>query len=96
MTLATYLHPRNSQRRPHLSTGLNLTSSSGTHPVFRLTESRSVGMTQTHPVDIRTFELLPDIGHLLVDSFLLKLTNSGTTNVRNELGRTAVSAIESG
>ena len=36
--------------------------------------------------DVRhTFEFLPDIRHLLVDSFLLQFPNSSPTDVRNEL-----------
>lgn len=32
-----------------------------------------------------TFELLPDVRHLLVNTLFLQVTHSGTPNVRNKL-----------
>ena len=34
---------------------------------------------------LQTFELLPDVGHLLVDAFLLQFADTRAANVRNEL-----------
>lgn len=36
-----------------------------------------------------TFELLADVGHFLVNAFLLVLADSGATNVGDELGETS-------
>ena len=34
---------------------------------------------------LQTFELLSDVGHLLVDAFLLQFADTRAANVRNEL-----------
>ena len=34
---------------------------------------------------LQTFELLPDVGHLLVDAFLLQFADTRAANVRDEL-----------